>query len=78
MIIDTTGYWVEPHLVDALKPKYSLFLCDAKRRLDAETYRIIKVNQRTVDTLLRALTLLRPKSVKVTQCPRTFVSSVTR
>jgi len=44
-----------------LKPKVlavSLFM--TKRRLDAETYRIIKVNQRTVDIMLRALTLLRP------------------
>jgi len=49
--------------VRLLKPKVlavSLFM--TKRRLDAETYRIIKVNQRTVDTMLRALTLLRPSA----------------
>lgn len=44
-----------------LKPKVlAVALFMTKRRLDAETYRVLKVNQRTVDTMLRALTQLRP------------------
>jgi len=45
-----------------IKPKVlgiSLFLF--KERLDAETYRIIKVNQNTTEACVRSLTLLRPK-----------------
>ena len=44
-----------------LKPKVlAVALFMTKRRLDAETYRVLKVNQRTVDTMLKALTQLRP------------------
>lgn len=46
-----------------LKPKLlAIALFMSKRRLDAVVYRDIKVNQRTTDTMLRALTLLRPSA----------------
>jgi len=44
-----------------LKPKVlAVALFVTKRRLDAGTYRTLKINQRTVESMLRALTLLRP------------------
>lgn len=57
----------EPAFVETrlLRPKVlAIALFMTKRRLDAETYRILKVNQRIVDTMLRALNSLRPSSDK--------------
>ena len=46
-----------------LKPKIlAVALFMSRRRLDAVVYRNIKVNQRTTDTMLRTLTLLRPSA----------------
>ena len=46
-----------------LKPKVlAVTLFMTKRRLDAETYRIIKVNQSTTESMIRALNALRPSA----------------